>query len=405
MAADLVPIEIFAPGTYQTVVGTDITLTAADLDRMVANFTALQSFVKPPLKLGHSTSQIVEGQSDGDPALGWVAALSRVGDKLVAYVADMPRIVRDAIKAKRYRRVSAEFLLDWGKTAWERNLKTGVTGPVLDGVALLGADLPQVANLADLDAYMSQQDRTGDSDRFVAALDVTDETVVTLHVDDSPTDTNAEGHDMSDALKQQNDDIAALKAALDEQRAELARVKAEANTAIASVKDEQTAKIAELTAELAQAKDAQRVALAEKRETEATAFAERMAAKDTARILPAQKPWLAQLYRLCASVDGVAVAAADAERLRCTVGDKAADLTATDVLEQMLLSGPTHEMLYAKMVRDDTSPSKATDYEAALSAVAKRENLNLSVPAERWKAAQVVAREQPEVAGLPKRAA
>lgn len=171
VASELVPIEILAPGTYISTSGDPIPVETEQLDAMVANFSALAQFIKPPLKLGHGKQVIA--QPAGQPALGWVARLTRAGRKLIAHVADMPDVVKAAIRTGRYRRVSAEFLLDFGATVWEQNLKTGVRGPVLEAVALLGADLPQCAELADLTAYLAlppEADMTG-ATHVTATLD------------------------------------------------------------------------------------------------------------------------------------------------------------------------------------------------------------------------------------------
>lgn len=137
--------EIFSVGTWN---GDDF--TEADLHEMVENFYALQGELKPPLKFGHDDGQGLLGQSDGDPALGWVEGLRVAGDKLIATFGGVPDIVLAAIRARRYRRVSAEIYFNVKRKGEE-------LGKVLKAVALLGADLPAVTNLADLAAYLTEQ--------------------------------------------------------------------------------------------------------------------------------------------------------------------------------------------------------------------------------------------------------
>jgi len=141
--------EIFAVGTWN-----GETFTRADLEELARNFALLRGQVKPPLKLGHDDKQTLLGQHDGDPALGWVEALRVAGDKLIATFAGVPALVVQAIKARRYRRVSAEI---WFKVRQGKEL----LGKVLKAVALLGADLPAVTTLKDLDAYLASYDGAG----------------------------------------------------------------------------------------------------------------------------------------------------------------------------------------------------------------------------------------------------
>ena len=126
----LTGVEVFATGTHN-----GDKYTEADLDDMVAAFGHLD--YKPPLKAGHSEDR------KGMPALGWVQNLRRMGEKLVADFIDLPRLVYDAIRDKRYNTVSSEVYwnLERGGKKYRRALKA---------VALLGAEIPAVANLRPL---------------------------------------------------------------------------------------------------------------------------------------------------------------------------------------------------------------------------------------------------------------
>ena len=135
--------EIFSAGVWN-----GERFTRRDLHEIARNFRRLHAQLKPPLKFGHDEGQTLLGQRDGDPALGWVQRLWVRGDKLLARFAGVPPVVLQAIRAGRYRRVSAELYFD--VRAGGRRL-----GKALKAVALLGADLPAVTNLRDLAAYLA----------------------------------------------------------------------------------------------------------------------------------------------------------------------------------------------------------------------------------------------------------
>lgn len=130
--AELNGVEIFSAGTWN-----GDKYTEADIQALADNFETLQSEVKPPLKLGHR-------ELKGQPALGWIKKVYRVGKKLVADFYKIPDVVKKAIDAGGYRRVSAEIFPVF-KTADGKQFKN-----VLAAVALLGAETPAVSNLADL---------------------------------------------------------------------------------------------------------------------------------------------------------------------------------------------------------------------------------------------------------------
>jgi len=191
--------EVFSVGTWN-----GDKYTAEDLDMMVDSFTKLGEVIKPPVKLGHNEDQMKGIMKDGLPALGWVKALKRVGDKLIASLTQVPEIVYKAIKAGRYKRVSSEIY-------W--NLKHGgqTFKRVLAGVALLGADIPAVTNLKDLEAYLSQSIDDGSFERCAAYA---------FGFDDTGKITGKENQFMEAQLKEYKDKLALETAA---------REKAEAN--------------------------------------------------------------------------------------------------------------------------------------------------------------------------------
>lgn len=143
--ADLKNVPIFRVGKWN-----GMEFTADDLDDMVANFELLADAQKVPLKLGHDrpTKEQLASAPDGQPALGWVQNLRRIGNDLVADFVNVPKVMKEAISKKLYRTLSIELLM--GVKRGEKVLRH-----VLDAVALLGADQPAVHSLGDLDRYLA----------------------------------------------------------------------------------------------------------------------------------------------------------------------------------------------------------------------------------------------------------
>jgi hypothetical protein len=123
-------VEIFAPGTHN-----GDPYVEQDLDDIVSAFSKLD--FRPALKIGHTKD------TPGAPAYGWVTNLRKAGGKLVADFESMHDTVVQALRDKRYDRVSSEiyFNLKRGDNTFRRALKA---------VALLGADVPAVAGLTPL---------------------------------------------------------------------------------------------------------------------------------------------------------------------------------------------------------------------------------------------------------------
>ena len=162
--------EIFSIGTYH-----GEKYTEAHIDDMVANFTALSNEIKPPLKLGHESSV-----NKGQPALGWVASLKREGTKLIAEFKGIPEIVFNAIKGNRYKRVSSEIY-------WNFKSNDKIHSRVLSAVALLGADIPEVKTLADLQAFLAETPAEGSFEKVITC---------TADIDDDGKINNRRGDNM-----------------------------------------------------------------------------------------------------------------------------------------------------------------------------------------------------------------
>lgn len=118
-----------------------------DLQEIVNNFTRFKDDIKVPLKIGHDMEQNLVGQTDGEPAIGWVSKLHLEGNTLVGTFSNVPDIVVGLIESKAYKNVSSEILFG-AKDGTER------VGKILVGVALLGADIPAVSGLGELGAML-----------------------------------------------------------------------------------------------------------------------------------------------------------------------------------------------------------------------------------------------------------
>jgi len=141
-------VELFAAGKWN-----GYRFSEADLHELVENFNALREVQDVALKMGHNEEQLI---TDGLPAIGWVDKLriapSKKDEKpkLIGTLIDVPEIVYKAFQKKLYKNVSIE--LGIGVEHKDKRYKY-----VLTAVALLGADIPAVNTLADLQAYMSSE--------------------------------------------------------------------------------------------------------------------------------------------------------------------------------------------------------------------------------------------------------
>ncbi len=130
-------VEVFSAGVWN---GDEY--TTRDLDEMCQAFEDNKKYMKPALKLGHDDNQALL-QRDGMPAAGWVSNLYRKGKKLFADFTEIPNKIYDLLKRGAYKKVSAEV---W----WNTSVNGKPYRRLLSGIALLGADMPGVMNLADI---------------------------------------------------------------------------------------------------------------------------------------------------------------------------------------------------------------------------------------------------------------
>lgn len=361
-------VEILETGTHN-----GVPFTEADLDEMVANHAALAAYIKPPLKLGHSDAQILHGQKDGDPALGWVAGLRRVGSKLMATVADVPERLADLITKRRYRRVSSEVTLAFDKTGWEKNLHSGVRGKVLTGLALLGADLPAVATLEDLATLLASD--TGSP----LVIDGPDAQPITFGV----SVPRKEGARMTDNT------VAELEAALAQARATAQAAQDEAAAKLAA----QEAELATLRTEAAKAKERAELAAKERVALEADAYVDSVSRDDNLRLAtPESKAHVRALYLKLA--DGAfSIDADEAKVLKLSDSPKA--MTALDVLKGLVASLPDQKALLTQQA----NPKAGTvdlGVDDELTPIAEKHKLNLSNPVDKAKAITLYAATSPK---------
>lgn len=122
-----------------------VAFTKSDLEEIAQNTNQLirEGLHHPPGKLGHDDNQAF-AQASGLPATGWVESLSVVGEKLVARLRDVPRILMRAFKERLFRKVSSEVYFEFPHPRTHERM-----GKVLRAVAFLGADIPEVKGLAD----------------------------------------------------------------------------------------------------------------------------------------------------------------------------------------------------------------------------------------------------------------
>jgi len=136
-----------------------------DLDAMIEAFNTLKNKWKPTLKIGHGK------QLSEQPALGYVEKLKRVGDKLIASIVNIPKIVKQAMEKGLYRKRSAEIYWNYkdGNKVWARCLKA---------IALLGENIPAVSSLKDIEKFFDEGEgdvKAYELDLNVNTIDINDD--------------------------------------------------------------------------------------------------------------------------------------------------------------------------------------------------------------------------------------
>jgi len=149
---DLSGLEIFSSGTFN-----GDTYSDADLDAMVTAFDKVG--FKPTVKAGHADGQEDEKAARkvfGAPSLGYVSRIYRTGKKLLADATQVPRRFADLIKAGSYKRISSEIY--WNFCADDKAEKHP---RVLKSIAFLGADIPALTSLKEIEALYQKNEAGG----------------------------------------------------------------------------------------------------------------------------------------------------------------------------------------------------------------------------------------------------
>lgn len=143
-------VDLFAAGRHTDSLGREREWSLAELDQVVDNFKAGVPFIVP-IKLGHSSPEfatkvaeglnipdiVLQGEGDsniGAASLGKVTNIHRQGNKLVGDI-EAPESVTNLVKQGLFTGVSSELASDYKGN-----------GPVMSGLAILGAQRPALGN-------------------------------------------------------------------------------------------------------------------------------------------------------------------------------------------------------------------------------------------------------------------
>lgn len=155
-------VEIVRAGAWASQLSGRVPISTEDLDAMV-QAASDPEIDHAPLRIGH-----VDPRFDGEPALGWLTNVRRVGDRVVADITDVPAKLADVVRSA-FRRRSAEIM--WGvKTPSGRRYKAA-----LSGLALLGLTPPAVKGLADVLSRYSGPTNQAESTGVAVTIDDIDD--------------------------------------------------------------------------------------------------------------------------------------------------------------------------------------------------------------------------------------
>lgn len=186
------------------------TYSESDLDRIVSNFYSLKNIVKPVLKLGHGGQKFLK--DEGFPAAGWIESIKKMGQVLYADVKNIPKRIYELLKSKAYQRPSAEIYLDFHD---DKGQKYGLT---LSAIALLGADIPAIKSLPDIEGLFNSDALTSvircyndNYDRNKGGLIMADDVVITTPTDGKDVDKDKELEKLRVELKAKTDQVAKME--------------------------------------------------------------------------------------------------------------------------------------------------------------------------------------------------
>lgn len=293
--------------------------TENDLDRIVTNFYSLKQMVKVVLKLGHGGQKFLK--NEGLPAIGWIESIKKKAGILYADIKNIPKRIYQLLKDKAYQRPSAEIYLDFED---DKGQKYGLT---LSAIALLGADIPAVKDLPDIEALFNNETVNSlitcynqNYDRNKGGLIMPEEVIV------NPTENNEE--------------LDRLKAELAEKESEL-----QAKTDELDAKAAQVAQLEEQSAER------------DKKQREETIKAKLAKYKEEGKILPVQEPTLSTLV----------LSFTDDKVLFADNGDSA-EVSRTDLLFKVLDTMPNIiQFEELSQQREDSKNDKKNQYQEKFS--------------------------------------
>lgn len=380
------PIEVMATGEWA-----GRKWTTADLDQMAENFAKLDGKIMPPLKLGHEDKQVL-AQKDGQPALGWVTGLKRVGDRLVATVANIPEVLRESIRAGRYRRVSPEIYPKWHLTSWERNLKSGVQGHVLSAVSLLGADIPEVKELSDLAKLLSECGPAGQAGEITFMSEQPPDTIrldIPCGRQSTPVVYPPITRDKTEPARARlsEDDMADTEK-LDTLSAQMVTMQ--------KTIDELNAKNVQLTENATKWRDAEASAKKLALREQAKRFVTERSSKENFKLFPTQRELAVRLYEALSEGDELITATEATELHLLREGETPKAMSPREAFMRLVDSWPSAATLLSEEKAKYVEP-RYDDFDSALSRVIAREKLNGSDPSDRAKAARIVASERPDL--------
>lgn len=138
--------------------------TVNELDLLVQSHNDTSGQHDSPVKLGHDKDQKLL-QEDGYPSAGWIKNLHRVGERLVADFVKVPKRIADLMRAGSLAKRSVEISRNFDVAGTKHPL-------MLTAVALLGADLPAVNGLKDIEKlYQTLKYEPGEGAYYFEASD------------------------------------------------------------------------------------------------------------------------------------------------------------------------------------------------------------------------------------------
>lgn len=269
--AEIKNAEILSVGTWN---GTKV--SESDLDEMVSNFQA--GVIEPYLNLDHDdkfTDRVKASLKVA--ALGYVSALRREGEKLIADFKQVPERVAALIESGAIKKRSVEFF----RKGFKQNGK--VWDNVLKAVSFFGADIPAVNNLSDDFAVLMR--RTDEVEGESKIIILTDETEKKM--------------DKIEIEKAEYEGLVSLKASAEKQTAEMVALKADLEA-----KEKELASLVTFKAEAEKAN-------AEKVKADAEAFI--LKAVTEGKLLPAHKDYFVGEYIAKANDSKLEIFKADIE--------------------------------------------------------------------------------------------